>query len=113
MNSAMMMMIGEIPFFNNHIQSNVSSKGANPGIREFRLSCKVVTCSGDSDRPAANCSNAVRIPSAPAGRLSQSMYAPSLSCTVETTGVKLIVTQRSTREPSTNIPRIDAIFVTF
>src|SRR5699024_3973182 len=110
---AMMITIGDTFFFNSHMHSSVSSNGTNPGIREFKLSCRVVTFSGVSDSPDAYCCNAVWIPSAPDGRLLQSMYAPSLSCTVDTTGVKLMLTHRSINAPRTNIPRIDAPFVTF
>ena len=39
--------------FNNHIHTNVNNNAANPGISWFKLSCKVVTFSGESDSPFA------------------------------------------------------------
>ena len=56
----------------------------------------------------ANCSNADMIPSTPEGKLFQSIYAPFDCVTVDTTGVKVILTQRCTNDPIMNIPRIEA-----
>ena len=67
------MTIGDTFFLSNHIQNNVKHRAARPGIKLFKLSCKVVTFSDDSDKPAACCSNAVLIPSAPEGKLFQSI----------------------------------------
>ena len=73
MNNPRIITIGDTFFLSNHIQRSVSNNPASPGINESKLFCNVVTFSLVNDKPAAYCKRACLIPSAPAGRLLQSI----------------------------------------
>ena len=73
MNKARIITIGDTFFLSNHIQRNVNNNPASPGINESKFPCNVVTLSAVKDNPADCCNKACLIPSAPAGRLFQSI----------------------------------------
>lgn len=72
-NKPRIITIGETFFLSNHIQNNVNPNAAKPGINWSKLSCNVVTFSGERAKPLLTCSNALLIPSPPEGNLSHSM----------------------------------------
>ncbi|NRX52436.1 hypothetical protein DFM81_000860 [Clostridium beijerinckii] len=111
MNNPRIMIIGDTFLLSNHIQRSVINNPTNPGINESKLFCNVVTLVSVNDIPDACCNRACLTPSAPAGSLLQSINAPSLNLTDDTTGANLTDTHLLTNDPKMNIPRIDAPFV--
>ena len=67
MNNPIISIIGETFFLSNHIQISVIINPASPGIKSSKLFCNVVILIGLKDKPAACCTNACLIPSAPLG----------------------------------------------